>query len=84
LSQPLANFATHPFEAANSEWRMANSEFSGGQCSCTAEKFSAHQEMRPPEISAEFSRRKTEHRTPHLALRTVFDVHLTNAERLQR
>jgi hypothetical protein len=35
-------------------------------------KFSAHQEMRPPEISAEFSRRKTEHHTSHLALRTVF------------
>jgi hypothetical protein len=35
-------------------------------------KFSAHQEMRPPEISAEFSRRKTEHHTSHLALCTVF------------
>jgi hypothetical protein len=34
------------------EWRLANG-FSGGQCSCTAEKFSAHQEMRPPEFYAE-------------------------------
>jgi len=31
-----------------------------------------HQEMRPPEIFADFSRRKTEHHTSHLALRTVF------------
>jgi len=43
-----------------------------------------HQEMRPPEIFADFSRRKSEHHTSHLALRTVFDVHLTNAERLRR
>ena len=30
---------------ANGEWRIV---FSGGQRSCAAEKFSAHQEMRPP------------------------------------
>ena len=34
--------------AASSEWRVASGEISGGQRSCAAEKFSAHQEMRPP------------------------------------
>ena len=61
-----------------SDWRMANDCFSGGQCSCTAEKIffavwrvgllpdrknSAHQEMRPPIFSACFSRlRSCSHR----------------------
>jgi hypothetical protein len=31
---------------ASSEWRLANSF--GWRCYCTAEKISAHQEMRPP------------------------------------
>jgi len=33
----------------NGEWRIAIGDwFSGGQCSCAAEKFSSHQEMRHP------------------------------------
>jgi len=41
------------FQQNGSEWRIANSEwFSGGQCSRTAENFSAHQEMHPPAKTA--------------------------------
>jgi hypothetical protein len=44
----------------SSEWQ----EVFGGQCSCTAEKFSAHQEMRPPDFRRMNSALKKFHHQP--------------------